>query len=139
MGVPLLGLGLALPAGWLYLALPSGHTFAVVGLVAAFAFFIAFWVAPTYAAISLVVPTQRRATANALLMLAGALLGGGLGPVLTGGLSDLLSPWAGGDSLRLALAAVLGLLAGAMWFMAHAMRAYDGPGAIPFVPAGVKT
>lgn len=129
MGVPLLGLSLALPAGWLYLALPSGHPGWVAALVASFAFLIAFWVAPTYAALSMVVPPHRRATANALMMLAGALLGGGLGPVLTGGLSDLLTPWAHGDALRWALAVVIGLLGGALWFMARAMRAYASPAA----------
>ena len=137
MGVPLLGLSMALPAGWLYLALPPGHPGWVAALVASFAFLIAFWVAPTYAALSMVVPPHRRATANALMMLAGALLGGGLGPVLTGGLSDLLTPWAHGDALRWALAGVIGLLGGALWFMARAMRAYAGlaPAAAPAPPA----
>jgi MFS family permease len=139
MGVPLCGLALAWPAGWLYLALPPGSPALVAALVAAFAFLIAFWVAPTYAAISMVVPPQRRATANALMMLAGALLGGGLGPVLTGGLSDLLTPWAQGDALRWALAAVIGLLGGAIWFMARAMRAYAGSPVPALTPAGGTT
>lgn len=139
MGVPLCGLSLALPAGWLYLALPPGQPALVAALVATFAFLIAFWVAPTYAAISLVVPAHRRATANALMMLVGALLGGGLGPVLTGALSDLLTPWAQGDALRWALAAVIGLLGGAMWFMARAMRAYAGPPVPLLTPAGGTT
>jgi hypothetical protein len=73
------------------------------------------------------------------MMLAGALLGGGLGPVLTGGLSDLITPWAQGDALRWALAAVIGLLAGAMWFMARAMRAYVERDVPPLQHAGVKT
>lgn len=139
MGVPLLGLSLALPAGWLYLALPPGHPGWVAALVASFAFLIAFWVAPTYAALSMVVPPHRRATANALMMLAGALLGGGLGPVLTGGLSDLLTPWAHGNALRWALAAVIGLLGGAMWFMARAMRSYAGSPVPSHTPAGGTT
>ena len=139
MGVPLLGLCLALPLGWLYLALPPGHPAWVAALVAGFAFLISFWVAPTYAALSMVVPPHRRATASALMMLAGALLGGGLGPVLTGGLSDLITPWALGDALRWALAAVIGLLAGAMWFMARAMRAYVERDKALLQPAGVKT
>lgn len=138
MGVPLLGLSLALPLGWLYLALPVGTPWAVAALVAGFAFLISFWVAPTYAALSMVMPAHRRATASALMMLAGALLGGGLGPVLTGGLSDLITPWAQADALRWALAAVIGLLGGAAAFMASAMRVYAGPGAAPRVVAGVK-
>jgi MFS family permease len=139
MGVPLLGLSLALPAGWLYLTLPPGNAGWVAAMVTSFAFLIAFWVAPTYAALSMVVPPHRRATANALMMLAGALLGGGLGPVLTGGLSDLLTPWAHGDALRWSLAAVIGLLGGAMWFMAHAMRSYAGSPVPSHTPAGGTT
>ena len=139
MGVPLLGLSLALPAGWLYLTLPPGNAGWVAAMVTSFAFLIAFWVAPTYAALSMVVPPHRRATANALMMLAGALLGGGLGPVLTGGLSDLLSPWAHGDALRWSLAAVIGLLGGAMWFMARAMRSYAGSPVPSHTPAGGTT
>jgi MFS family permease len=128
MGVPIVGLALALPVGWAYLALSAGQPVAAAVGVAAFAFLIAFWIAPTYAALSLVVPAERRATANALMMMAGALLGGGLGPVLTGGLSDLLVPWAGPHGLRWALAAVIGLLAGAVWFMTRALRAYARTG-----------
>jgi MFS family permease len=138
MGVPMLGLSLALPLGWLYLALPVGAPWTVTALVAGFAFLISFWVAPTYAALSMVVPANRRATASALMMLAGALLGGGLGPVLTGGLSDLITPWVQADALRWALAAVIGLLGGAAAFMMSAMRAYAGPGAAPRVVAGVR-
>lgn len=128
MGVPIIGLASAWPMGWLYLGLEPGHPVAAACGVAAFAFLIAFWVAPTYAALSLVVPADRRATANALMMLAGALLGGGLGPALTGGLSDLLAPWAGQDGLRWALGGVISLLAGAVWFMAQALRAYAHSG-----------
>lgn len=137
MGVPILGLALALPTGLFYLALPVGHPVALGALVLAFAFFISFWIAPTYAAISLVVPPNRRATASAMLMLAGALLGGGLGPVLTGGVSDLLTPWVGDDALRCALALVLALLAVAVAFMVRAMRhhAISTPGSPTLTPA----
>lgn len=135
MGVPLLGLTSALPTGLLYLALPTGQPLTLAALVLTFAFFISFWIAPTYAAISLVVPPNRRATASAMLMLAGALLGSGLGPVLTGGLSDLLTPWVGGDALRCALAVVVGLLGVAVVFMARAMRHY----AVMPVPPAAST
>lgn len=124
VGVPLLGVGLALPAGWLYLLVPAGQWVPAALLVLAFAFFISWWVAPTYAALSLVVPPQRRATASALLLLAGAVLGSGAGPVLTGALSDGLARWTGAASLGWALAAMLGLLAFSMAAFARAMGAY---------------
>jgi len=124
VGVPLLGVGLALPAGWVYLLVEPGHLVPAAVLVVAFAFFISWWVAPTYAALSLVVPAQRRATANALLLLAGAVLGSGLGPVLTGALSDGLARWVGDDALGWSLAGVLGLLAGSALAFIHAMSRY---------------
>lgn len=124
VGVPLLGVGLALPAGWCYLLVPAGQWAAAAALVFAFAFFISWWAAPTYAALSLVVPAQRRATANALLLLAGAVLGSGVGPVLTGALSDGLEPWLGAQALGWALASVLGLLALSVAAFVRAMRGY---------------
>jgi MFS family permease len=72
----------------------------------------------------MVVVSQRRATANAMLLLAGALLGNGLGPILTGWLSDLLNASLGGDGLRYALFAMVSmLLPGALAF-AQAMKGY---------------
>jgi len=124
VGVPLLGVGLALPAGWVYLLVEPGQLVLAALLVVAFAFFISWWVAPTYAALSLVAPAQRRATANALLLLAGAVLGSGVGPVLTGALSDGLARWVGADALGWALAGVLGLLAGAALAFYRAMSRY---------------
>jgi MFS family permease len=124
VGIPLLGVGLALPAGWIYLLIAPGHLVPAALLVAAFAFFISWWVAPTYAALSLVVPAQRRATANALLLLAGAVLGSGVGPVLTGALSDGLARWVGTDALGWALAGVLGLLALSALGFVRAMARY---------------
>ena len=57
----MLGPGLGRAA---YLALGPGPIAPVVALVTVFSFFIAFWIAPTYAALSLVVPPQRRAVAS---------------------------------------------------------------------------
>ena len=124
IGVPMLGIGLALPCALAYLALPAGAIGPAVALVAGFAFFVTWWVAPTYAALSLVVPAQRRATASALLMLAGALLGSGLGPILTGGLSDLLDARLPGDGLRVALAGMVAMLLPGLFAFARARAAY---------------
>jgi MFS family permease len=124
VGVPMLGVALALPAGWAYLLLPAGQVAAAVALVVVYAFFVTWWVAPTYAAVSLVVPAQRRATASAMLLLAGSIVGAGLGPILTGWLSDRLAPLAGSASLAWALAVVLAMLLPGLAAFARARRAY---------------
>lgn len=124
MGVPLIGLALALPCGLAYLALPAGAIVPAALLMAAYAFFIVWWVAPTYAALSLVVPVQRRATASAMVMLAGAIVGNGVGPIFTGWLSDLLSVSLPGDGLRFALACMVAMLAPGIYAFARVLPAY---------------
>jgi len=124
MGVPIAGIGLALPAGMLYLALDAGAVATAIALVTVFSFFVAFWIAPTYAALSLVVPPQRRAVASAMVMIVGAVGGSGVGPVLTGALSDAFTGHVSGEPLRPALAVMLALLLGALAALARAMRAH---------------
>ena len=124
LGVPMLGLGLALPCGLGYLALPVGDVAGAVALIVAFGFFLTWWAAPTYAALTLVVPAQRRATASAMVMLAGAIVGSGIGPILTGWLSDALNARLQGDGLRYALACMVGMLMPGLLAFWRAMRAY---------------
>ena len=125
IGVPLIGVSLALPCGLAYLALPAGSIAAATGLMAAFAFFIVWWAAPTYAALSLVVPVTRRATASAMVMLSGAVVGNGVGPIFTGWLSDLLSVTMPGDGLRYALACMVAMLLPAIYAFASVLPAYS--------------
>lgn len=124
LGVPAAGVALALPVGLAYLSLAPGQVLAATVLVIVYAFFIAWWGAPTYAALTLVVPSHRRATASAMVLLVGAIVGSGIGPVLTGGLSDLLTPIAGSDSLRYALGCVVALLLVALFALGKATIAY---------------
>jgi MFS family permease len=124
VGVPMLGVALALPAGLAYLMLPAGSVLAATLLVVLYAFFVTWWVAPTYAALSLVVSPTQRATASAMLLLAGSIIGNGLGPILTGWLSDRLAPLAGTASLAWALALMLAMLLPALLAFARARRAY---------------
>ena len=124
MGVPLLGIGMSLVCGVAYLLLPAGALTAATVLMVAFAFFMPWWVAPTYAAISLVVPNQRRATANAMVLLAGAVLGNGLGPILTGWLSDVLNARLGGDGLRYSMLGMVCMLLPARLAFVRALHAY---------------
>lgn len=124
VGVPVIGVVLAFLCGLAYLLLPASALLAATVLMLGFAFFLPWWVAPTYAALSMIVASQRRATANAMLLLAGAILGNGLGPILTGWLSDVLNATMGGDGLRYAMLAMVSmLLPGALAF-GQALKAY---------------
>jgi MFS family permease len=75
---------------------------------------------PLFAAIQTVVPRRMRATSIAVLYLFGNLLGMGLGPVVTGAISDALAPWAGQESLRYAMTLICPAFAWGAW---HAWRA----------------
>ena len=59
-------------------------------------------------------------------MLVGSIVGGGLGPIMTGWLSDLLQRQWPGDGLRLALMGVVGMLAPSMLALYRVMRLYPG-------------
>lgn len=60
-------------------------------------------VAPLFATIQTLVPSQMRAMSVAIIYLFANLIGMGLGPLAVGALSDALRPWAGEESLRWAL------------------------------------
>lgn len=104
-----------------------------------YSFFTAWWAPATYAALSLVVPAQRRATASAMVLMAGALLGNGVGPIVAGWLSDVLNAVthmcqaalrAGGHDVH-AAAGVVGLHACAE-FLSHCLRPrLHPPAAVP--------
>jgi MFS family permease len=68
---------------------------------------LGFQLGPTFAVVQSLVEPAMRAFAAALLLLAGNLIGLGLGPLAVGLLSDLLQPTQGPDSLRFALLIVL--------------------------------
>lgn len=72
--------------------------------------------APLYAVIQSVVPASMRAMAVALIFFFSNLIGAGLGPLLTGSLSDALTPSFGAESLRYALIA---LCPGYLWVGWH--------------------
>lgn len=65
------------------------------------------WIAPGGALIQNLAGAQSRATAAAIFMLSVNLIGLGLGPLLTGALSDVLLPHAGNQSLRYAMCVML--------------------------------
>lgn len=130
--VPLLGLLLAMPMGVLYFLWPVGILFSagsfqvptvfVFGVL--FSFFSAWWIAPTYAAISNLIASERRGLATAVFSLAFSAVGMGLGPLVVGAISDGLAPIAGTESLRYAMALTIASSLLAVWAMALAVRPY---------------
>lgn len=123
LGVPSIGALLAFPAAIGYLFYPAGHpwmlgTLAIPG-VAVFVFAVSVfgvsWIAPSYAALSHLVPADRRTTVLALYNFAVAAIGGGGGPLFVGALSDRLTPMLGSGALRWSLTiAVVGYALGGM-------------------------
>lgn len=77
---------------------------------------LGFYLAPTFAAVQSLADPAMRALAAALLLLAGSLVGLGLGPLLVGVLSDALRLAHRADSLRLALLVVVPLF---LWSATH--------------------
>jgi sugar phosphate permease len=96
--------------------------YAPSGMMAVAAYFLpatlgVFYQGPTVAMTQAAAPVSMRATAGALMLLIGNLIGLGLGPLGIGILSDWLEPRFGADSLRYALwLAPIGALAGAGWY-----------------------
>ncbi len=124
MGIPLLGVLCAMLIGLLYFALPAGEVVAATVMIFLFAFFISWWVAPTYAALSLVVPEHRRATASAMVTLSGSIVGSGMGTIFTGSLSTWLTPWLHDQALRAALICAVALMCVSVYAYWRAMQLY---------------
>ena len=124
IGVPIMALACGLPVSLVYFMVPPGAIAPATLLVVVYAMLLSGWAAPTYAALSFVVAPRRRATANAMMLLASSLIGSGASPILIGWLSDRLVPVAGADSLRYALALSMCLLLAALAAFVAAWRAY---------------
>jgi predicted MFS family arabinose efflux permease len=106
------GAGFAARVAWIVLPIYlacfwAPHPLLCLGLLFA-AFLIAgTMLAPVYSVVHQLVAPGARATALAVLGLAGALIGGGLGPVLVGAISDALHTNDGGaQGLRIAMTVV---------------------------------
>lgn len=132
IGVPLLGTLLSIPFGLACFLWPQGVAFTAFGISVplAFLFYIPFgffgtwWATPCLGAISHLFPATRLAQATAIFVMGMGLLGVGLGPLVTGMLSDYFTPLAGSAALRYSLAASMSLLALAALFLALALPRY---------------
>ena len=63
-----------------------------------------------FAGVIAVAGSARRTTALAIVLFSATLIGGGLGPLVSGALSDVLTATYGNDGLRYALLAVMPVL-----------------------------
>jgi len=115
-----LAMGAALIAVIGYASLLTPDPRVAVVLVIVFGASVVFWF-PTVAALSQsLVEARVRSTVAGMLFLLANLVGYGLGPLLIGGLSDMLAAGHGRESLRYALATVLSLL---VWASLHFLLA----------------
>jgi MFS family permease len=131
LGLPMLGMLMALPCALAFilwtggtwtlgsLKVPHAMAFAVL-----FAFFASWWAPLSYSAVSQMVHASERSVAAALLNFFITLFGSGLGPLVTGMLSDLLLPRLGDDALRWALVAIMLLMLPAGLFLGSAVASY---------------
>ena len=132
IGIPLLGTLISVPLGlafylststqfWELAGLKIPHAVAFYGL---FAIFSSFWAAPVFAALTNVIAVTRLATALSIYNLLLTAVGGGLGPLTVGLLSDAFAVSAGVNSLRWALVCMLSFYLVASLIYASVIRPY---------------
>lgn len=116
IAVPLLGCLLSVPTGLAFYLMPAGGAWQVgslavphaIGFYMLFGFTAVWWTAPVYAVLAELIAPHRRSSGMAIFNLGITMIGGGLGPLLVGMLSDLLVPQFGNEALRWALALTTG-------------------------------
>jgi hypothetical protein len=94
----------------------SGNTTLALAAFALPAFLGLMYQAPAFAVTQSLATPKTRATASAVLLFVINIVGLGMGPAVTGALSDALQPSFGEDSLRYALLIVSG---GLLWSALH--------------------
>ncbi len=98
--VPAVAMAVVIPFGGIYVV-PSAAV--AVPLVAVSSFLTLMYQAPAFAVTQFLATPLMRATAAAVLLFVINIVGLGLGPLVTGMLSDALTPRLGDDALRYAL------------------------------------
>ncbi|WP_232229987.1 spinster family MFS transporter [Polaromonas glacialis] len=132
LGLPLLGVVVSIPCAiaffvwpttgvWMLgsLAVPHAMAFAML-----FGFFASWWPSLSYSATSHMVGANERSVAAALLNFFVTLFGVGAGPLVTGIVSDLLTPVFGVQALRWSLVCVMLLMIPTAWLLAAALNPY---------------
>ena len=113
--IPAAGLAVAWPAYELMLLAPGFASFLALSAVAGIT--VNMTVPAMFAALHAICGSPRRAMAVAMMFFFANLIGLGLGPVLSGALSDMFSAAYGAVGLRYALMLVLVLLLPGAWVM----------------------
>lgn len=147
LGVPVLGCLLSVPSGLAFYMMPAGESWQLgsmlvphaVGFYVLFGFTAVWWAAPVYAVLAELIAPHRRSTGVALFNLGLTMLGGGLGPLLVGMLSDSLVPQFGNEALRWALVFTTGscFLLGMLAF-AWALKPYAAERLAPDATTRIK-
>lgn len=115
IGIPTLATLMSIPLGLAFYLSDSPEKWVVAGLqiphaivwYGLFAVFSSFWAAPAFAALANVIASSSLATSLSIYNLLLTAVGGGLGPLTVGLLSDAFISRAGHESLRWALASML--------------------------------
>lgn len=130
---PAISLAISLPLMLLFLYFPeqsgvliAGHRVPTAIIIYCLASFVgSWWAAPTYVAVQEMVAPNQRTLACALLLFIMNLIGFGLGPLLVGVFSDLLTPTFGKDGVRYALMLVMASFIPAMYCYYRAGRMFS--------------
>lgn len=133
LALPMLGILLSLPMGIAFLLWPQTSSFNLAGFdipfamlfCAGFAFFQSWWPTLTFAAASHLLTSSQRALGAAFINLFMTLIGAGLGPFVSGTLSDFYTQTMGPDGLRWSLVTVLCLLLASALFYGLAIGPYQ--------------
>lgn len=134
LGTALLGTGLSVPLALMFYMWPAGTAF-MLGDVAVpvgflfyigFAFFGVWWTVPCYGAMAQMLPANKLAQGTAFFFMGVTLLGAGLGPLIAGAISDVLTASMGFEGLRYALVCAAALLLVPCMFLMGAIPKYRG-------------
>lgn len=132
LGLPLIGVLVSIPCAMAFLLWPASGFWHMGPLMvphamvfaSAFGFFASWWPSLSYSAISHMVNASERSVAAALLNFFVTLFGIGFGPLLTGVLSDLLTPLLGVQALRWSLVGVMLLMIPTAVLLGMALKPY---------------
>ena len=132
LGLPLIGVLVSIPCAMAFLLWPASGFWHMGPLMvphamvfaSAFGFFASWWPSLSYSAISHMVSASERSVAAALLNFFVTLFGIGFGPLLTGVLSDLLTPLLGVQALRWSLVGVMLLMIPTAVLLGMALKPY---------------
>lgn len=132
IALPMLGIALSIPAVLAFLLWPATGSWTAGALAVPhamafallFSFFASWFPALSYSAVSQMVAPNERGTAASLVNLFLTLFGVGLGPLVTGVLSDRFTPVYGHDALRYALACTMTILLATVVSYAMALNPY---------------